>query len=166
MRARLVFVGVFAGILFAMTTHSYGQMQPPMMKKKRGMPELPPWFKKMDIDKDGQVGLWEWRKAGKDLREFNKWDLDRDGFITPEEAKSVFAAMNKSAEPPAMPAKSGEKSPTEHDPLESRPMVYRAGKLPAPLLPPWFSMLDLDKDGQVALWEWHRARTDHEEFTL
>ena len=48
--------------------------------------ELPAWFKEMDMDKDGQVGLYEWRKAGKDIDEFAEWDRNNDGFITPEEA--------------------------------------------------------------------------------
>jgi len=48
--------------------------------------ELPNWFKQLDTDKDGQVALFEWRRAGKDLDEFAEWDRNNDGFITPEEA--------------------------------------------------------------------------------
>jgi Ca2+-binding EF-hand superfamily protein len=48
--------------------------------------ELPPWFKELDTDKDGQVALYEWRRAGKDLDEFLEWDRNNDGFITAEEA--------------------------------------------------------------------------------
>jgi Ca2+-binding EF-hand superfamily protein len=166
MRAHLVLVALFTGVIFAITTPTHGQQPPDAKKKKKGLPELPPWFKKMDIDKDGQIALWEWRRAGKELREFNKWDLDRDGFITPDEAKMIFAAMNRNAEPPAEKGgKKGGPRPVE-DPLEVRPVVYRAGKLPLLVLPPWFTKLDLDKDGQVALWEWHKAKKDHDEFAL
>jgi Ca2+-binding EF-hand superfamily protein len=43
---------------------------------------LPPWFKELDTDKDGQVSLLEWRRAGKSEDEFRKLDLNEDGFIT------------------------------------------------------------------------------------
>jgi Ca2+-binding EF-hand superfamily protein len=51
---------------------------------------LPPWFKELDTDGDGQVALYEWRRAGKDLDEFKNWDLNDDGLITPEEAIKVL----------------------------------------------------------------------------
>jgi hypothetical protein len=34
-----------------------------------------------------------------DLSEFKQWDRDDDGFITPEEAMHVYAAMTKTADP-------------------------------------------------------------------
>jgi Ca2+-binding EF-hand superfamily protein len=46
---------------------------------------LPPWFKALDADEDGQISLDEWRKGGKSLAEFRKLDRNGDGFITPEE---------------------------------------------------------------------------------
>ena len=46
---------------------------------------MPDWFNKYDTDGDGQVALYEWRKF-KPLDEFKVWDLNDDGFITPEEA--------------------------------------------------------------------------------
>jgi Ca2+-binding EF-hand superfamily protein len=47
--------------------------------------ELPPWFEQMDSDKDGQVGLYEWKKAGGDLHLFAEMDRNGDGFLTVEE---------------------------------------------------------------------------------
>ena len=54
---------------------------------------LPSWFKELDDngDKDGQVALWEWRRGGRPLDEFKEWDLNDDGFITPEEAVKVLS---------------------------------------------------------------------------
>jgi hypothetical protein len=48
-------------------------------------PGLPDWFHKLDTDRDGQVALWEWRKAGRSLQDFQLWDRNDDGFITAEE---------------------------------------------------------------------------------
>jgi hypothetical protein len=47
---------------------------------------LPDWFAKLDTDQDGQVGLYEWKEAGRPLDEFRKLDRNGDGFITVEEA--------------------------------------------------------------------------------
>jgi Ca2+-binding EF-hand superfamily protein len=39
-------------------------------------------FKELDKDGDGQIGLYEWRGSADDFR---KYDLNGDGFITPDE---------------------------------------------------------------------------------
>jgi hypothetical protein len=52
-------------------------------------PALPEWFKKLDTDGDGQVSLAEWKAGGRTLAEARKYDLDRNGFITPDEAIKV-----------------------------------------------------------------------------
>jgi hypothetical protein len=46
---------------------------------------LPDWFTEDDSDKDGQIGLYEWRQAGKDLRDFAEMDLNNDDLISPQE---------------------------------------------------------------------------------
>ncbi|HYV34713.1 MAG TPA: EF-hand domain-containing protein, partial [Gemmataceae bacterium] len=46
---------------------------------------LPPWFKELDQDGDGQIAIHEWRQSGKTLEEFQKYDLNGDGFITAAE---------------------------------------------------------------------------------
>jgi Ca2+-binding EF-hand superfamily protein len=59
----------------------------PVIFRNDNLPkDLPDWFKKLDTDKDGQIGLYEWKAAGKDLDEFRKYDRNGDGFITVEEA--------------------------------------------------------------------------------
>jgi hypothetical protein len=47
--------------------------------------ELPPWFAQLDKDKDAQVGLYEWKAAGRPVSEFVAMDQNGDGFLTPEE---------------------------------------------------------------------------------
>lgn len=56
-------------------------------------PGLPDWFNKLDTDKDGQVALYEWRTANKNMDEFRTWDLNDDGFITMDEAAKVNNIM-------------------------------------------------------------------------
>ena len=90
--------------------------------------ELPTWFIDLDTDKDGQVGLYEWRAGKRPSAEFKEYDLNGDGFITPEEMLSsqkrkdemseagtatylrVNAAPGSSDAPPATPSASKSES--------------------------------------------------------
>ncbi len=71
-----------------------GQPEPPPVEEEKrptvyrigNMPkELPTWFAELDSDKDGQVGLYEWKAKGRPVTEFLAMDLNGDGFITVEE---------------------------------------------------------------------------------
>lgn len=44
-----------------------------------------PSFESLDTDGDGQVGLYEWRAAGRSLAEFRRLDTDGDGLLTRRE---------------------------------------------------------------------------------
>lgn len=45
--------------------------------------ELPSWFEQFDGDKDGQIGLYEWKKIpGKNFDDFRRYDRNNDGFVT------------------------------------------------------------------------------------
>lgn len=46
---------------------------------------LPEWFVSLDLDRDGQIGLYEWRYAEQALADFERLDDNQDGLITPEE---------------------------------------------------------------------------------
>jgi EF hand len=61
-------------------------------KLPRGLPD---WFAKLDTDGDGQVGLYEWRKAGRPVDEFARMDLDGDFLLTPEELLSFLAEQSR-----------------------------------------------------------------------
>jgi hypothetical protein len=59
---------------------------------------LPKWFMDLDTDQDGQVALYEWRRANKSFDDFATWDINADGFITPDEAlrqQTVLAKNSK-----------------------------------------------------------------------
>jgi hypothetical protein len=56
--------------------------------------ELPPWFRQMDTDNDGQVGLYEWKRAGGKVDDFFAIDINSDGFITVEEALRSVGKLN------------------------------------------------------------------------
>jgi hypothetical protein len=50
-------------------------------------PGIPAWYLQMDTNRDGQVMMVEYAKAWNDekLAEFNRYDFNRDGIITPRE---------------------------------------------------------------------------------
>jgi Ca2+-binding EF-hand superfamily protein len=57
--------------------------------------ELPPWFAQLDTDNDGQVGLYEWKAAGRPVIEFLSMDANGDGFLTVEEVLRFQRMTNK-----------------------------------------------------------------------
>jgi hypothetical protein len=61
--------------------------EPPPVAVRYGRlpPGLPDWFVEFDTDRDGQVGLYEWRAQGRSWDEFGPMDLNRDFLITPRE---------------------------------------------------------------------------------
>ena len=76
---------------------------------KRPQPDgLPAWFNEYDTDKDGQLSLSEWRKAGGKLEDFQKMDLNGDGFITADE---LLRFKQKTAPDGEKPAKPGAEKP-------------------------------------------------------
>lgn len=47
--------------------------------------EVPAFFTEMDDDRDGMIGLYEWRRHGRKTAEFVEMDLNADGYLTADE---------------------------------------------------------------------------------
>lgn len=116
-------------------------------------------YRKLDRDSDGQLSDAEIPKA---LRaDLKRWDRDRDGAIDFQEYLSYFpirlVRLEREWQQPATLLENRNGS-------DERPRVFRPGKLPEEL-PDWFAVLDMDGDGQVALYEWRRASWSIAEFS-
>lgn len=68
------------------------EFKPRVVYRYGKLPEkIPAWFSEYDLDQDGQVGVYEWKKLNDDLSDFFHFDLNKDGFVTAEE----FLRVNK-----------------------------------------------------------------------
>jgi hypothetical protein len=92
--------------------------------------EVDSWFVECDDDKDGMVGLYEWRNHKKPTAEFLEHDLNADGYLTADEVlrhkrrmieglptlKSVTSSSSGSTPPSSTgsrPSRAGESESTE-----------------------------------------------------
>jgi hypothetical protein len=123
-------------------------------------------FKRIDENGDGKLNPDEMPPALR--KERVVWDKNNDGLIDQEEYRAYFIArfQERNAGSAAANQKNPNAGQEPDDDLDQRPVVYRAGKLPAKGLPTWFKQLDADNDGQVALYEWRQAGKNLEEFTF
>lgn len=96
--------------------------------------------------------------------ELSKWDANRDNLINLDEFKVYYVARMQSRRGGRDQSPNPVTIILEDEDLETRPVVYRAGKLPTKELPSWFMELDTNKDGQVALYEWYKGGKDVDEF--
>jgi Ca2+-binding EF-hand superfamily protein len=73
----------------SLAAKSGGERQPRTDGKadadKIGTDGLPSWFTTLDLDKDKQISLFEWRESGRPTEEFSEMDLDGDGLLTRDE---------------------------------------------------------------------------------
>jgi len=77
------------------------QDEQPMVLRAAKLPTgLPAWFDQIDSDRDGQIALFEWRRAGWPVDEFEKLDLNNDGFLEPLEILRLVALTERDGSRP------------------------------------------------------------------
>jgi Ca2+-binding EF-hand superfamily protein len=81
--------------------------RPPVYRFGKLPKELPVWFNDTDKDQDAQVGLYEWKQQGKDVKEFLAMDANGDGFLTAEEMIRFEKAKVKGVDLQSATAASG-----------------------------------------------------------
>jgi hypothetical protein len=133
-----------------------------------------------DLNKDGQIGLYEWDRAK--YAEFFALDKNRDGLLTPQEvARSGASSPSAAAQLPAASssAPSTAAAPSRgSSPAASRPSTQSAapsgGPITAVKFAPdsregrWakfvFGRLDKDKDGSLTQEEWNQSQSTRLSF--
>lgn len=143
-------------------------------KKVRTTVDLNQEFIPHDSDKDGQIGLYEWReKNPTKLGEFFVMDLNGDGYLTPREiqlskngkpqrsAASFMFALNNEEETKTNP----ETEKTQTNTKEVKPSAS-VNKTVAVSNDPlvnqakyFFKLLDRNKDQMVSAKEWKKSRS-------
>jgi Ca2+-binding EF-hand superfamily protein len=130
-----------------------------------------------DTDRDGQLGLYEWRRfAGRTLSEFRQLDRNQDGFVTPAEVAIARPDLNPTPPPatdatPATPQTASSPQPAatpaadsaSGDQSESQPQP--GDEQAAQDAERFFRLLDTDRDGQIAPEDWEGSSRIRSMFT-
>jgi Ca2+-binding EF-hand superfamily protein len=106
-------------------------------------------FRDLDRNRDGRLDSAEIQRSSRLRTEWERWDTSRDGSLDFNELRPFLEGRNQRNGPTT--TASGSPSGTPQSPEMAG--GFRPGKLP-PNLPEWFTELDRDNDGQVALHEW------------
>jgi Ca2+-binding EF-hand superfamily protein len=113
-------------------------------------------FRDLDRNRDGRLDALEIQRSSRLRAEAERWDANRDGIIVLDEFRPYVEARFQGQRPGSgMPFGQGIASGATNGTGNTTEVAggYRAGKLP-PNFPSWFTELDQDADGQVALHEW------------
>lgn len=143
----------------------------PIRPKERVTVDLPTTFEEGDMDRDGQIGFYEWKRWKRDaIGEFATYDYNGDGFLTPRElargpseaANTVVASIQstngQSASVESRSQTSTESGEAERSDTGETP-TYDANSVAARRGESMFRLLDRDRDESLSGDEWNRART-------
>jgi Ca2+-binding EF-hand superfamily protein len=56
---------------------------------------LPAWFAQLDTDGDGQIGLYEWKAAGRRVADFVAMDRNGDGYLEADEVRQFLTDFDR-----------------------------------------------------------------------
>ena len=130
----------------------------PKKPTTRISPLLSDAYKSLDTDFDGQIALFEWRKAKRGtISQFTQHDFDGDGFLTAKElAKAPAPAAGAVATAPPSGTSSSGAAPTPAAPAAPpAPVVVSADV--AVKASRAFDILDSDRKGTVEGKEWDQS---------
>ncbi len=157
----------------------------PPPPKPKVTTSLPDNFKALDVDHDGQVGLYEWDRAR--LNDFMQLDRNFDGILTPSEllaaknlapVKAPSASASAVAAAPTTPGSSTIAAKPSTSSSTTSSSSSSSGGPRAPLTPAkfdadsqegrmakyMFGRLDLDKNGSLSQEEWGKSQTTRQTF--
>lgn len=141
--------GVALAVLGVATVPSFGQND--KNDKNKSADQFQKFFEKMDRSGDGKLDFKEVRAAGQFEKDtFDKYDGDKDGFLTPAEMKAGLKAH-----PDKTPAQWKELMGEKHE---------AAGELTESELKAVYAKIDLNHDGKVDWKEAESAATQRETF--
>lgn len=131
--------------------------------------DLPSSFTDGDLDQDGQIGLYEWKQWKRDaLSEFNAYDHNRDGFLTPKELQRGPADVEQIQ---VMTLAATQQRPTTTTSSDSAAATPQANTQPVSTPVPdvdmesvearrganTFRLLDQNRNGMIDAEEWERS---------
>ncbi len=159
---------------------SYGQ-PPGGAPQQVSDDQIKEYMKRYDRDNDGRISLEEGSRSDRLRGVFQQYDRNTDGFLDMEEYKGYvndrFSGRDSNSPPGSPPPgqqpygygqpPGGWGGPEGGQPQqpqeEPKPVVWRYGKLPKDL-PSWFTSMDTNQDGQIALYEWRNEGESTEKF--
>lgn len=123
-------------------------------------------FRRRDRNNDGVLSTDE---VSDELRaEISRWDTNQNGVITFDEYKEYYRARTNYMRSDNRDSRDnrpdeGYYPPQQTEEEDKKPPVYRFGQMPKEI-PSWFSGMDRDRDGQVALYEWRDGGQPMDKF--
>lgn len=176
------------------TSSSSSALKKAPAKKQRITQDLPRAFQAIDLNGDGQIGLYEWDRAK--YAEFQAADANGDGLLTAKEilaakispapaktattsSSSATIAGATTAKPTSTTSVSGtavattaSRSPTPSAPVSTaavsgkgvEPIKVDADSSDGRMAKYIFGRLDLDKDGSLTEAEWSKSQSVRQSF--
>lgn len=143
----------------------YSTPQKKEPEKVRVTADLPEKYSEGDMNKDGQVALFEWRQwKPKEIPRFFALDANRDGILTPRELviAEKFPPLDDALAllgdgPEEQESKSSESKKEAPEPSESK-STEEPNKLVVAEARYVFRQLDGNKDGKLTDDEWYKSR--------